>query len=129
LLIISPWLRNGVLDEAFLESLEGLLKDGVDIFLGWGISGPGGERSDSDWRAYAALSQLASRYTKFRFRYLGNTHAKVLLSDRRFVIVTSFNWLSYRGDPDRTFRDERGVLVAVAEEIDRQFETLQERFV
>jgi hypothetical protein len=50
------------------------------------------------------------------------------LSDTRFVIVTSFNWLSYRGDPERTFRDERGILVALPDEIERHFDRLRQQF-
>jgi len=53
---------------------------------------------------------------------LGNTHAKVLIKDSEFLAVTSFNWLSFRGDPGRTFRDEQGTLVQQPEYVDNKFD-------
>jgi hypothetical protein len=44
------------------------------------------------------------------------------------MVVTSFNWLSFKGDPKRTFRDERGLLVSLAEQIDDQFDEMIRRF-
>lgn len=38
---------------------------------------------------------------------LGDTHAKVLISDSSWAIVTSFNWLSFKGSRKLEFRDER----------------------
>ena len=52
----------------------------------------------------------------------------MLVCDRTFMVVTSFNWLSFKGDPKRTFRDERGLLVSLPEQIDAQFEELLGRF-
>jgi hypothetical protein len=42
--------------------------------------------------------------------------------------VTSFNWLSFRGDPDKTFRDEQGTLIQQAEHVDNKFNELVKRF-
>ena len=58
----------------------------------------------------------------------GDTHAKVLVCDRSFAIVTSFNWLSFRGDPRRSFRDERGMHVGLPEFIDSQCAFYEKRF-
>jgi hypothetical protein len=129
LVIISPWLRRAVVDDAFLTQLDLLLARQVEVFIGWGISGPNGEEEDGDYRVRQLLGQLAGRYPNLHFKYLGDTHAKVLLKDQEYVVVTSFNWLSYRGDPRRTFRDERGILVAMPSVIDQQFETLKARFI
>ena len=41
---------------------------------------------------------------------MDDTHAKVLVSDG-YYIKTSFNWLSFRGDPKRKYRQEEGDLV------------------
>ena len=40
---------------------------------------------------------------------LGNTHEKVLICDDKFMVTTSFNWLSFKGDPKRGFRQETGI--------------------
>jgi hypothetical protein len=67
------------------------------------------------------------RYETFWISRLGDTHAKVLVSDRKYAIVTSFNWLSFRGDPNRTFRDEQGTMVRIPELIDQKFDYLLSR--
>jgi hypothetical protein len=48
------------------------------------------------------------------------THAE----DDAFVVLTSFNWLSFRGDADRTFRDEQGVIVSDPERVEHKFREL-----
>ncbi len=36
-------------------------------------------------------------------------------------INTSFNWVSFRGDPNRTFRMEEGTLVQIPSEVDKAY--------
>lgn len=127
LMILSPWLRGAVVNATFIQQLEGLLDRGVEVYLGWGISKLESER-DADPAVHMDLDALAARHATFHFRRLGDTHAKVLLCDDRFVIVGSFNWLSFRGDPSRTFRDERSMLVTMPDVIEQQFRALVSRF-
>jgi phosphatidylserine/phosphatidylglycerophosphate/cardiolipin synthase-like enzyme len=47
----------------------------------------------------------------------GNTHEKVLIVDHEFMVVTSFNWLSFRGEWGQ--RDEAGIYHRIRAEIDR----------
>ena len=126
LLIVSPWIRAGVVNRQFLGELEGLLDRGVDVAIGFGID-DSKVGQDRDLEAERKLSALSNRYANFRFVRLGDTHAKVLVLDRRFVVVTSFNWLSFRGDSRRPFRDERGTLVTIADEIDRIYDDYMRR--
>jgi hypothetical protein len=122
LLIISPWVRRSVVSRQFVDDLETKLKDGVDVFIGWGFAGLQEDDSDIDRNVLADLEQLKERYPwTLNFRRLGNTHAKILICDNRFMIVTSFNWLSFKGDPKRTFRDERGMYVEITDQIESQF--------
>jgi phosphatidylserine/phosphatidylglycerophosphate/cardiolipin synthase-like enzyme len=74
------------------------------------------------------LETLEKEYPNFYFLDLANTHEKVLIKDSEYVITTSFNWLSFRGDPKRTLRYERGVYIAIPELVDEQFEVLAKRF-
>jgi hypothetical protein len=129
LLIVSPWVRSAVVNRRFVGRLEARLAGGVEVFIGWGIGPLGQPDQDADPEALRAFKRLADSYRwTFRARRLGATHAKVLICDRRFVIATSFNWLSFRGDPNRTFRDERGFYVSIPEEIDKQFDDWAQRF-
>jgi hypothetical protein len=124
LVIVSPWVRRSIVDKKFIRQLEERLEAGVDVFVGWGITPPSELDIDIDSQVLKEFERLTQRF-KFTFAYrrLGNTHAKVLICDRRFLIITSFNWLSFKGDPKRTFRDERGTLVALPDMIDEQFES------
>jgi hypothetical protein len=128
LLLISPWLKAGVVDDEFVGLLESALERGVRVYLGWGMSASETESPDADPKVLNRLTQLASGQSGFEFKRLGNTHAKVLLCDDRFIVVTSFNWLSFQGNPKRTFRDERGTMVSIKKHVDEQFEILSERF-
>src|SRR5207249_1014792 len=94
LMIISPWIRSSVVNKDFVTKLEALLQSQVDVYVGYGI---GDGRVDPG--AVAKLKRLSERYKNFRFKDFGNTHAKLLLCDREFVCLGSFNWLSFRGDP------------------------------
>ncbi|MBW4507193.1 MAG: hypothetical protein KME64_11865 [Scytonematopsis contorta HA4267-MV1] len=49
-------------------------------------------------------------------------------SDNKFAVTTSFNWLSFKGASDRTFRDERGTIVYDSQKIDELFESYTQRF-
>lgn len=104
ILIVSPWIRAAVIDREFVNLLKVALKRGVKIIIAYGI---GIRNDDSDAIAIKALEGLRSHGEILLVR-LGNTHAKVLIKDRDWVVITSFNWLSFRGDPHRPIRDERG---------------------
>jgi PLD-like domain len=128
LLIISPWIRSGVVDHEFAKRLEAALDRGVTVHIGWGISRDDRDGPDASQRALERLETLAKKYPGLVLRRLGDTHAKVLLCDRRFVIVGSFNWLSFRGDPKRTFRDEQGTLVSMPDYVDSEYDKFVTRF-
>jgi len=128
ILLLSPWLRSGVIDDEFLDKLAAALQRGVEVYLGWGMSGHEGSRPDADPPVLEALTKLAAHEGRFHLKRLGRTHAKVLICDQRFVVVTSFNWLSFKGDPKRTFRDERGTMVTIEDHVNDQFESLTARF-
>ncbi|MFF3257388.1 phospholipase D-like domain-containing protein [Actinacidiphila glaucinigra] len=120
LMIISPWIRTAVVNESFVADLERLLKSGVSVAIGFGIDG-NAAAGGSDQAAERRLADLSSAHNNFQFVRLGDTHAKVLVVDHSYAVVTSFNWLSFRGDPNRPFRDERGTMITIAAEVDRLY--------
>lgn len=121
LLIISPWIRGAVVNTEFISKLEQRLRANVDVTIAHGI---GDDDTGSDERALRKLKNLADRYDNFEFARLSNTHAKILIFDDIWV-STSFNWLSFRGDPDRTYRMEEGTLVAIPAKVQQQYEQYQ----
>ncbi|TDT78666.1 hypothetical protein DFO47_10659 [Arthrobacter sp. AG258] len=118
LLIISPWVKGGVVNTDFAAKLERRLRADVEVYIGHGI-GPD-DRDSDDW-ALRKLHNLSKRYpSKFHFIRLKNTHAKILIYDGIWI-NTSFNWLSFKGDPDRTFRMEEGTLVQIPSEVEKAY--------
>lgn len=127
LVIVAPWIRDAVVDQTFVANLEALLRNGVDVYIGYGIAkSDGGEKKnpaagkpDINPRAEKELSALAAKYKTFRFVHIGNTHRKSLVCDDRFAVVTSFNWLSYKGSSREKPRDERGIVVRKKHHVER----------
>jgi len=130
LMIISPWIRANVVKKQFIEQLEKLLKCNIQLLIGYGLGKDEDDKKyPSDIQAEKNLKKLANQYKdNFILKRLGNTHAKILISDAKFAVVTSLNWLSFKGDRDRTFRDERGTLVSDPQKIDELFDSYRSRF-
>lgn len=96
--IVSPWVRNKVL-EKYKEYMENALKNGVNIYINYGISNNGKEDIDKDAKIY--LTELSKKYKNLHIHSKAKTHAKVLICDDKWVITGSFNWLSYDGSDNR----------------------------
>jgi len=129
LMIISPWIRAQVVNHDFLHKLKDVLKRGVKVYIGYGIMEKGkNDLLQRDQQAEQRLLQLAKKHPNFVIRCFGDTHAKVLICDNKFVVTGSFNWLSYKGDPDRTFRDEQSALVEIPEHVEGVFRENLKRF-
>ncbi|MCX4723836.1 hypothetical protein [Streptomyces sp. NBC_01306] len=119
LLIVAPWIKNSIVDTTFISSLERLLRRGVKIHIAYGI---GEDDRDSHERAISRLRNLGGRYKEsFTFIRLKNSHAKILISDDIWI-NTSFNWLSFKGDPNRTYRMEEGILVRGSKRVNEAYE-------
>ncbi|GAA2215689.1 hypothetical protein GCM10009850_111570 [Nonomuraea monospora] len=119
LLIISPWLRREVITTDFLGKLEGRLRRSVSVHIAHGYQD---DPAPSD--VVSRLNNLTRRYPKlFTFTRITNTHAKILIYDDVWI-TTSFNWLSFRGDPNRTYRMEEGTLVRDQTLVTTQYERL-----
>jgi len=128
LMIISPWIRANSVNSWFLRQLENLLKREVQVFIGYGLGEKDKNRSKKDIKVEKDLQSLVKQYSKsFILKRLGDTHAKILISDTKFAVTTSFNWLSFKGEQDRTFRDERGTLISDRHKIDELFDNLLRR--
>jgi len=129
LLIISPWIRGEVVDKDFLSDLEKLLVASVVVYIGHGITAnPTTKLKPADSIAKAELQKLAAAHSNLHFVRIGNTHAKVLVKDHEYAAITSFNWLSFRGDPNKTYRDEQGVLLQRRDLVDSKFSEVVKQF-
>jgi len=130
LLIISPWIKASAANKKLLHNLEMLLKRGIRVYIGYGLGEDNtDEKSQNDKKAEQDIEHLSQNYSNLCLRRLGDTHAKILISDSKFAVVTSFNWLSFRGDPNRQFRDERGTLISDEKKVNELFEDYYKRFL
>lgn len=123
LIIISPWITDAVVDARFLAQLRLLLDRGVEVHIGYGL----GDDVGKPPRAIEELDKMAATRANFSFVRLGDTHAKILIKDTDWLVTTSFNWLSFKGDPKRTFREEWGTKVAIPRQVEEQSEKLLKR--
>lgn len=128
LVILSPWIRHAVVTDAFLRGLQKACGRGVRVSIGFGLGDV--DEGEKAWDADArrALEQAAKDLPNLVVRRLGNTHAKVLIQDSDLMVITSFNWLSYRGDASRPFREEWGTLVRDARVIEEFHSEVIKRF-
>jgi hypothetical protein len=127
LLIISPWIRRQVVNEEFLRKLSACLERNVEVTIAFGFGKTDrGERAE-DAEARKQLEALSESFKTFRLIRKSNIHAKVLLVDDKYFVTTSFNWLSFRGDPSQPLREEEGTYVEGTELVNDYFERLRNR--
>ncbi|HLO84405.1 MAG TPA: phospholipase D-like domain-containing protein [Nostocaceae cyanobacterium] len=107
-MIVSPWIRSYAVDQEFLTTLEAALKKKIQIYIFYGIKS---SSQQNDPASIRELEKLSNQYKNLRFEKVKNTHRKILVCDNKFGIVTSFNFLSFRADPNLTYRDELGVII------------------
>lgn len=129
LLIMSPWIRRAVVDNAFIKALRQALGRGVTVYLGYGLGETDEGEAQWDKDARGDLEKLAKEFPqRFKLKRLGDTHAKVLIKDGDYFVITSFNWLSFKGNPHQTFREEWGTLVGVRSVVEDYFQKMALRF-
>ena len=107
LLITSPWVRDDVVRRDLMDALYAAAKRGVFIHIGYGITA---DAEKCDKSAIDKLNRFSEQFKNVVVTCLGSTHAKILIWDDNSV-TGSFNWLSFRGDANRTYRQEHSVLV------------------
>lgn len=105
LLISSPRIRATVANDRWIRSIETLSRT-VDVTIVWGLD----DNSGTDQEALDALHAAARRVNRLGIVRVDNTQAKVLVSDS-YYITTSFDWLSFRGEASRKYRQDDGDLV------------------
>ncbi|MCL2934224.1 MAG: hypothetical protein MGG11_18860 [Trichodesmium sp. MAG_R03] len=129
ILIYSPWVTEEVVDEEFLQLLQKLANNGVWILIGYGIA----EKLEEETKPIS--SKVEEKLLTIRtpedlpaaqIFWLGNSHAKEVLVDRKVHLSGSHNWLSYRGD--RGFRGETAYQVTNTDIVRSAYEYLQARF-
>lgn len=106
-IIISPWLNNEAVDNELQIAIGEALNRGVNILIGYGL----GEPNRREEHIVRKLKELRKGKTgKLCLYRMRDIHSKVLICDDSFMVLTSFNWLSFAGDRNRGSRVEDGIL-------------------
>lgn len=125
--IVSPWIKTAATDVELRQEIKSALMREVKVVICYGIS----NEIESDVQyALKQLEKLKEDPTCRKYLYLvklGNTHEKVLVCDKKYVVITSFNWLSFKGDPKRGFRQETGSVIENSEVVEEMLSNLQNR--
>ncbi|OZH53311.1 hypothetical protein AFK68_18455 [Hydrocoleum sp. CS-953] len=129
ILIYSPWVTEEVVDEEFLQLLQKLANNGVWILIGYGIAEKQAEETkpmSPKVEEKLLTIRTPEDLPAAQIFWLGNSHAKEVLVDRKIHLSGSHNWLSYRGD--RNFRGETTYKVTNTDTVKSAYEYLQARF-
>lgn len=118
LMIVSPWIKKNVVNEEFISILEQALIRKVEVYIIYGIKGSSFQ--NDNW-SIKELEKLSDRYKNFNFNQTQNSHRKQIVCDDKFAIIASFNFLSFRADPNLTYRDELGVVLRDKQTIEESF--------
>ncbi|WP_377475911.1 MAG: hypothetical protein P2A85_24200 [Microcoleus anatoxicus] len=128
-LIYSPWVSKEVVDNEFIQLLQNLANRGVWILIGHGIS----RRQQDETRPIPPQVEQKLREIKTReglsavqVFWLGNSHAKEVVVDRKIHLCGSHNWLSYRGD--KLPRGETVYKVTATDKVEEAYDFLAVRF-
>jgi phosphatidylserine/phosphatidylglycerophosphate/cardiolipin synthase-like enzyme len=123
-MIMSPWITPLVIDRPAIQSIRKLLERGVSLHIGYGLD----EEHKPKKPIPETLEKLADEFPNFELRHFGNTHEKMLIKDSDYVVYTSFNWLSFRGDPNKKLRHELGIKVTDPTYVEREYSLMLDRF-
>lgn len=130
IIIYSPWMNEQVVDDEFISLLQKQVQKGVRILIGYGI---GRDESREDRPVSPDLLQrLQDVQTPegtpgIIAEWLGNSHAKEVIVDRKVHFSGSHNWLSYRGD--RFPRGETVYKVTITAQVEKAYHYLAQRFI
>ncbi|MBU3665992.1 MAG: hypothetical protein FGM15_08990 [Chthoniobacterales bacterium] len=133
MMLVSPWISDDVMNDRRIEAIHVLASRNVEVYIGYGIDDTndrraGKDKDPEDTRAYKELKELSRKYPTLHLVRLGNTHAKLLLMDSTFAVAGSFNWMSFKGDKKRQFREEISYMTTDKDFVDQQFEYHLQRF-
>ncbi len=95
-IIISPWIRERSTNEEIINHIKNALQRNTKVIIGYGFP----EKEYSNDKKVLDLLKSFQNEPNGKYLYLkelGDTHDKVLIKDDEFMVITSFNWLSFKG--------------------------------
>lgn len=107
-IIVSPWLNSIAVNRSLRDLIAQRVAEGVEVWIGHGF----GEPDHKEMRTLRQLEKIKNSKGGHNLLLcrLEDSHAKVVVCDKKYIITTSFNWLSFAGRPDWGNRVEYGTL-------------------
>jgi hypothetical protein len=116
LLLITPHLRDAVVNHDLITQLEHLLRRrGLVAHIAYGL---GDREQDAD--AVNRLRKLDERHTNLTVVRLRDALPHCLIFDDTWI-NSSFDWLSFRSGPERAYRREEGTLIRATSIVNDQY--------
>lgn len=119
--IHSPWVRHNVVKE-YEKHIESALKKGIKIHIKYGLKPRNKtDKPPIDTESTKLFTKWGKEYPHFQTN-TDNNHSKILICDDSFMIIGSFNWLSFGGlaDKDGDIRGETSSVVRNSSSIQEQ---------
>lgn len=96
LCIVTPWIKEWVMNEFMFKKFEELLRKKVKIKILYGYINKG--KYDEETLKFSRLmTNRFSTYRNFSMKRT-NTHVKLLICDDKYYLMGSYNFLSFGGD-------------------------------
>ena len=128
-LIYSPWISASVVNDRFIKRLQKLANKGVWILIGYGIAKS--EKAEDRKVPKEVKEKLEAILTPegipaVQFFWLGGSHAKELIVDRKIHLLGSNNLLSFRASSG--LWDESVYKVTIPEQVQLAYKFYARRF-
>ncbi len=116
IILVSPWIKWEIIKEK-KASIKNALERGVKIIFNYGM----GEEKDIDNKSKDFFNEMKKKYNDLLIINTNDIsdHSKILICDRDWMITTSFNWTSFKGDIKRGERKEKGTFINDKKEIEK----------
>lgn len=103
IIILSGWISDYVIDDILMKILKKKIKEGVNIFIGYGYSDRNNEHMNNE-HTINALNNLRKIWQESKNEgFRGNiyvsffpNHQKILIHEDNTIVIGSSNWLSNR---------------------------------
>lgn len=98
--IHSPWVRHNVVKE-YEKHIESALQKGIKVSIKYGLKPRNkNDKLPIDTKTKMLFDKWDKSYPNFKAT-TDNNHSKILICDDEFMIIGSFNWLSFGGLADK----------------------------
>ena len=130
---MSPWIRDNVMDEKFINEIKRLKENNCKIKIIFGYKN-GNKNVNSPEEIVNELvrtkslgfakeetvrkiaNELYNLLGKENFVYAPPTHAKIVIVDEKYMFMGSHNWLSNAGKMEEKNRAKEGTIITTSKE-------------